>query len=330
MFWRRNMDRLEFFESNGVRIYGTLTLSKRPEKCPTCLFIGGSFPQTRDGNLDNAQTDWFPTPLPKRNLFRDEAKILEGLGIATFRYDKRGCGQSEGDFNTTGLFELVSDAQRAWQWLRSLPEIDGDRIGVLGQSEGAVIALMLAAQNPKIWFYIWQGGIYNNLEQIVKWQAEEFKKLAQDKIDNFQQNVPLMYWHYQQIDDLFASAKRGEKFFRLGDENWSKNLYLQTLKEHFDNPPSALVDKVKCPVLILHGQMDHNTPPQEALLMQQALEKAGNNKVTTHVFPGLDHSFRRLGEPDEDFVTAMNRPLDRVMPEALTNWLSSLVVPYSQ
>ncbi len=319
------MDRLEFFESNGVKIYGTLTLPNRSEKFPACLFIGGSFPQTRDGNIDNSQTDWFPTPLPERNLFRDEAKILERLGIATFRYDKRGCGQSEGDFNTTSLFDLVSDARMAWQWLRSLPEIDPERIGILGQSEGAVIALMLAAQDPNIRFYIWQGGIYNNLEQIVKWQAEAFWKGDRAKIDNFKQNVPLMYWTYKQIDNIIASAKRGENFLLLGDRDWSKNLYLQDLKEHFDNPPSAFVDKVKCPVLILHGEMDRNTPPKEALLMQQALLKAGNKNVTAHIFPGLDRSFRRLGSSYEDFVTAMNRPLDPVIPKALTNWLNSLV-----
>lgn len=59
--------------------------------------------------------------------------------------------------------------------------------------------------------------------------------------------------------------------------------------------------------------------------MQQALLKAGNNNVTTHILTGLDHSFRRLGSSDEDFVTAMNRPLDPAMPEALINWLSSLL-----
>ena len=68
------MERVEFFESNGARIYGELTLPESPEKLPACLLIGGSFPQTRDGNLDNSQTDWFPTPLPERNLFRDQAK----------------------------------------------------------------------------------------------------------------------------------------------------------------------------------------------------------------------------------------------------------------
>ena len=320
------MERIEFFDSNGVRIYGTLTLptqSAQSPPFPACLFIGGSFPQTRDGNLDNSQIDWFPTPLPQRNLFRDEAQILSHLGIATFRYDKRGCGQSEGDFNTASLFDLVNDALSAWQWLRNRPEIDAERTGVLGQSEGAVIALMLAARNPDIYFYIWQGGIYNNLEQIIKWQAEAFWQSEEAKIDNFKQKVPLVYWIYQQIDQLIASAKRGEHFYRLGDEDWSKNLYLQNLKEHFENPPLAIVDRVQCPVLILHGQMDHNTPSKEAELMTEALLKAGNKNVTTHILTGLDHSFRRLGDSNEDFVTAMNRPLDPVMPEALKNWLNA-------
>ncbi len=146
------MEREECFASNGTRLYGTLTLPKAERKSPACLFIGGSFPQTRDGDLDNAQTDWFPKPLPERKLFRDEAEIFHQVGIATFRYDKRGCGKSEGDCNTTGLFDLVADARAALQWLRSLPEVDNKRVGVLGQSEGAVIALMLAAEDPTFAF----------------------------------------------------------------------------------------------------------------------------------------------------------------------------------
>jgi hypothetical protein len=47
------------------------------------------------------------------------------------------------------------------------------------------------------------------------------------------------------------------------------------------------------------------------------LVAAGNTDVTLHLFPGLDHNFRRLGDPKEDFITAMQRPLDPVMPKAL-------------
>jgi hypothetical protein len=84
------MEREEFFERDGAKIYGTLTLPKEGGKLPACLFIGGSLPQTRDGDLDNSKTDWFPKPLPERKLFRDEAEVFKQIGIATFRYDKRG------------------------------------------------------------------------------------------------------------------------------------------------------------------------------------------------------------------------------------------------
>ena len=55
--------------------------------------------------------------------------------------------------------------------------------------------------------------------------------------------------------------------------------------------------------------------------MEQALIQSGNTQVTIHIFPGLDHSFRRLGQPDEDFVTAMNRSLAPEIPGVLTSWL---------
>jgi hypothetical protein len=320
------MKREEFSESRGANIYGTLTLPEKGTGFAACLFIGGSLPQTRDGDVDNAKVDWFPRPLPRRRLFRDEAGILKRIGMATFRYDKRGCGKSEGDFNTTGLFDLVDDARMALRWLRNLPEVDSERVGVLGQSEGAIIAQILAAEDTGIRFVVWQGGAYNNIEGIIRWQAEAFWKLGNEVISNMRQRAPLIYWTYKQIDDLIVSAQKGERFFRLGDEQWSFSRYLPWYKEHFDNPPSRFVDKVKCPVLILHGELDHNSPPTEAEQAQQALIDAGNTNVTMHIFPGLDHSFRRLGGPDEDFITAMNRPLDPVMPEALTNWLNSLSI----
>ncbi|MDJ0733932.1 MAG: prolyl oligopeptidase family serine peptidase [Nostocaceae cyanobacterium] len=171
-------------------------------------------------------------------------------------------------------------------------------------------------------FYIWQGGIYNNLEDILRWQAAEFWKLDEDAITNFQHQCPLMYWTYKQINQLIMAAHRGDDFFLLGDGNWSKTIFLTPLKQHFDHPPSTFVH-MKCPVLILHGELDHNTPPTEASLMQQKLIQAGNTNVTTHIFPGLDHSFRRLGKPDEDFVTAMSLPLAPEMPEVLTSWLQN-------
>ncbi|MGK7960406.1 alpha/beta hydrolase family protein [Crocosphaera sp.] len=317
------MEKDSYFISKNTKIHGTLTLPDGIEKPPVCLFIGGSFPQTRDGNLDNSKKDWFPVTLPERNLFKDQAKLFEELGYATFRYDKRGCGKSEGDCNTVDLFGLVDDAREAIKWLQQLSEVDHQKIGVLGQSEGAVIALMLAAEDLGLAFYIWQGGIFNNLETILHWQRDNFWKLEQEVINNFKNTLPLMYWVYAQLDELCDNIKQGKTYFRLGDETWSKDFYLPLWKQHYDYPPSGFIDKINCPVLLLHGELDHNTPDTEALLAKEALNQAGNYHVTSHIFPGLDHSFRRLGTPDEDFVTAMKRPLAPEVSEAIKNWLTA-------
>ena len=198
------MEKDLYFISKNTKITGNLTLPDGVDKPPVCLLIGGSFPQTRDGNLDNSKKDWFPVTLPERNLFKDEAKLFKELGYATFRYDKRGCGRSEGDCNTVDLFNLVDDAREAIKWLQQLPEVDNNKIGLLGQSEGAVIALMLAAEDLDIGFYIWQGGIFNNLETILYWQRDNFWKLEQNAINNFKNTFPLMYWVYAQLDELCA------------------------------------------------------------------------------------------------------------------------------
>ena len=315
------MEKLTYFTSKDTKIRGTLTLPDNINKAPVCLFVGGSFPQNRDGNLDNSKKDWFPITLPERNLFKDEAKLFQEAGYATFRYDKRGCGESEGDCNNVDLFTLVDDAREAIKWLKTLPDIDNNKIGILGQSEGAVIALMLAAEDLDLAFYIWQGGIYNNLETILKWQRDNFWKLEQTAIDNFKNTFPLMYWVYVKTDELCDKITQGETYFKLGDKTWSKEFYLPLWKQHFDAPPSEFISQIKCPVLLLHGKLDHNTPYTEALLATEALKQAGNTQVKNHIFSGLDHSFRRLGNPGEDFVTAMKRPLDAEVIRVIKEWI---------
>lgn len=311
---------------DGINLAGTLTIPENPTGY-ACLFVGGSFPQTRDGNLDNSKTDWFPQPLPQRNLFRDEAKIFEQVGIATLRYDKRGCGSSEGDFNSTGLLRLVEDAVSLFEWLQTQPQIEPQKVGILGQSEGAVVALMAAERLKNLCFYVWQGGVYRNLEMIIHWQAENYWRSPIEQIMLLKHKMPLMYWIYRHFTQITTHAKAGETYFRLGDDHWSLDFYLPAWQEHFERPPSTYVKSLSCPTLLLHGDLDHNTPPTEALLMQQALRDAGNQQVTTHLFEGLDHSFRRLDKPEENFVSAMAKPLDPIVPIVLQDWLTQLTTP---
>ncbi|MFC1745246.1 alpha/beta hydrolase family protein [Candidatus Riflebacteria bacterium] len=320
-----SMDREVYFKSEGVRLYGTLTIPDGTKKSPACLFIGGSMPQTREGDIDNSHKDWFPKPLPQRKLFHDEAKIFNDVGLATFRYDKRGCGKSEGDFNSTALFDLIEDARVAVKWLKTQSGIDPLRVGVLGQSEGAMIALVLAVTEPGTSFYIWQGGIYSNLRRLVRWQAENFFKTDEKAIEGMKKNAPLIYWVYKQVEEAIAATDAGEGRFRFGDENYSYAWNMAWWREHFQFSAPEYLERLKCPVLLLHGELDHNTPASEAEKARNALLAAGNENVNMRIFKGLDHSFRRLEHKDEDFVSSMAKPLDPAMAEVLRDWLETKI-----
>lgn len=319
------MEREEVFESNGAKLYGTLTLPDKGRNFPVFLFLHGGFPQTRDGDVDNSKKNWYPNPLPSRKLFLDEAGILQKIGVASFRYDKRGSGKSEGDTNEAGLLGLVEDAHNALEWLAKVPEINPTRMGLLGQSEGTSIGLMLAAEHPDVQYLILQGSLYNRGDKVIQWQADNFWKSPQEVIDSIKQNAPLFYWMYKQMDEILKRTENGEEYILLGDESYHFKWSLRWMRDYIENPAANFVPNVKCPVLLLQGELDHNTPATEVPLLKEALIAAGNNTVTTHIFPGLDHSFRRLGNPDEDFVSAMKRPLDPVMVNALVKWLKEQI-----
>ena len=315
-----------YFESNGVKLAGTLTLPDDADHLPVCLMIGGALPSTRDGDPDTTKTNWFPLSMPQRRLFVDEAELLASVGIASFRYDKRGCGASEGNYDRARLLDLAGDARAALTLLAQHPQIDNQRIGILGHNEGALIGLMLAAENPDLQYLIQQNARYRPLEQAMRHQAAELWTMPEMVVKTVKEYVPVIYWMYKQMDDVIVSLERGDEYFRLGDESWSFDLYLPWLKDHAENPPARFVDRVKCPVLILHSRLEQNVDFTEALQLGDALAEAGNEHVKVHVFRELDGDFRQVDYLHErDLIAAMDKPLAEAFCTTLTGWLQALV-----
>src|SRR5262245_4361508 len=125
------------FVSNGFKLVGTLALTEGDGPFPAILLIPGSGPVDRDENIKG---------LPI-NVTGEIAVHLAGIGVGSFRYDKRGVGASEGDFLRTGFYDNVIDAMAAFQTLYERPEIDSSRLFVLGHSEGAVITTKMAGDH---------------------------------------------------------------------------------------------------------------------------------------------------------------------------------------
>jgi len=122
----------------GVTLAGTLTLPKGSGPFPAVLLIAGSGPQDRDNFIANHRP------------FLVIADALTRRGIAVLRYDKRGVGKSTGNTDAATTMDLAADAAAALAYLKSSKEVDPARIGLLGHSEGAIIAPYLARSSKDV------------------------------------------------------------------------------------------------------------------------------------------------------------------------------------
>ncbi len=129
------------------------TTDSADDRWPAALLLPSFLPRDRDGRFDRERhPGWFAPPADGRSRRPgpDWPRALAARGVASLRYDKRGCGRSGGDWAAAGLFTLVDDARDAMAVLRGHAEIDPARIGVVGHGEGAWLAFSLAAADPAV------------------------------------------------------------------------------------------------------------------------------------------------------------------------------------
>lgn len=131
--------------SDDATLAGTLTIPDADDRVPAVITISGSGPQNRDGEIPG---------IDGYRPFAEIAGRLAAEGVAVLRYDDRGVGASGGDHATATSADLARDVEAAVRYLQGRPEIDPLAIGLLGHSEGAMIAPMVAARHPGVAFVI--------------------------------------------------------------------------------------------------------------------------------------------------------------------------------
>lgn len=246
----------------GHTLAGTLTLPKGASaKKPVgaIVTVTGSGPQDRDENIG----------LPGFRPFRQIADALARRGIAVLRMDDRGTGASGGTFKGSTSADFAEDVRAGLAYLRTRPEIRADRLGVLGHSEGAVIAPMVAEKEPTLRAIVLLAGIAepgrSALHFQLKAQIEHNTKLTPELRDAQIAEIP------KRIDAMMA-ADPWMKFFLTYD-------------------PAATMRKVKTPVLILTGSRDQQAVPEQVALMEAAFKEGGNKDVTARVVTDVNHLF---------------------------------------
>jgi fermentation-respiration switch protein FrsA (DUF1100 family) len=295
----------------GINLAGTLTLPNKEGVFPVVILISGSGPQNRDEELLGHKP------------FLVLSDFLTKNGIAVLRYDDRGIAMSKGDFKTATSADFATDVESAIAYLKTRKEINKNKIGLIGHSEGGLIAPMVASKSKDVAFIVLLAGtgiqgdslllLQKKLieeasgvskEDIQKGQSSNRKvfDIVNKSISLEQLNSDLTIYFKQILKDNPNTQKPAE----MSDDDFVKLQVKQIASPWMQyfikyNPAPAL-EKVKCPVLAVNGEKDLQVPPKENLeAIKKALTKGGNKSVTTKELPNLNHLFQecKTGSPDE-------------------------------
>ncbi len=295
----------------NITLAGTLTLPKTGTNFPAIVLINGS------GPVDRNETVY------KHAVFLVIADYLTRHGIAVLRYDKRGIGQSEGDYSTATSADFAHDAKAAFTYLTHVPNINPSKVGLIGHSEGGMIAPMVAAKDKKVDFIVLLAGPGVNGGKILLKQQELIGKAAGKPDSLLAQNKRINEHIYALIKHKKDSADLQKKLTKYLKQSLQKyphaqkpagmskeqfiNLMLKTymspwLQYFITYDPTHALTQVDCPVLALNGSHDLQVYADQNLpAIKAALRKGGNTHFTIKKMPGLNHLFQKskTGSPAE-------------------------------
>jgi uncharacterized protein len=301
---------------------GTLTLPRGKGPFPAVLLITGSGQQDRDEALLGHRP------------FLVLADALTRRGIAVLRVDDRGVGGSTGDVTGATSVDFAGDALAGVAYLKTRREIDPKKIGLIGHSEGGLIAPMVAVRSKDVAFIVLMAGTGLTGEEIMYRQSALILKAsggtpeaiakqcaAQERMfavvkrekENAAAEKALREIDAEQHapptpDPAQASAAaKTEPQKASGQPAASQEAMLQMLlspwfRYFLTYDPRPTLRQVKCPVLAINGEHDLQVPPKENLqAIRQALQAGGNRDVTVKELPKLNHLFQtsRTGSPAE-------------------------------
>jgi dienelactone hydrolase len=278
----------------GLRFAGTLTVPAHAAgaRVPAVVLITGSGQQDRDERTPFLE-NWRP--------FREIADTLSRRGIAVLRLDDRGVGGSDAGPALATSADYADDIRAALVWLRTRPEIDSTRLGLVGHSEGAIIAPMVAAGNARVRAIVLIAGTASRGRDIL---TEQRRYL-------FSRDTTISAGRR---DSLIAAAAR-EADSAYAVPGW--------MRYFAGYDPLPTVRRVRVPVLILQGETDRQVPASEARTLAGALRAAGNRRVTLRTFPGMNHLL--VDDPSGNPMGYTKLPSHAVRKDllgALADWLA--------
>ena len=318
------------FTNGDISLAGTLTLPDEGSRFPAVVLLVGSGSLDRDENIFGH----------KGHLLLADA--LSRQGFAVLRYDKRGVGASTGGKSTDPVEELAQDAMAAVRFVAARPEVDASRVGIVGHSEGGIIAIMNAAQYPDEIAYIVsmagvgvptyqfalkQDKVMNNMMGIEKDEDEQrFYEQMYTIIGTETDSTAL---HHRMLEFIENDAFYQKKLEAMlaADTSYTASIINEAMIEQSTNAqtckllqydPSVNLKRVKCPMLAVNGMMDFQVDYEDNL---GAISRYVPH-ATIKAYENLNHLFQDCSREDSRLNYAgIRQTMAPQVLEDVVNWL---------
>ena len=303
------------FRNGAITVAGTLTIPSGSGPFPAVVLLSGSGPQNRDSEVFGFRP------------FKVIADSFAQRGIAVLRYDDRGVGGSSGSLADATSGDFADDALAAIRLLRARNEIDSARVGLLGHSEGAIVAAIAASRSSDVAFIVWLAGSAVPGREILRMQAASLARAA----GATQTAVEQILDHHAAFMTALIEDAPNDKVIALGrtlavaqmsavpGKQGAASADVAALSERLLNQnlallrspwmrffiafdPSTALRRVQCPVFAAFGGRDLQVPEAvNRTRLETALREAKNQQVTVRVYPEANHVFMPAvtGQPAE-------------------------------
>lgn len=295
----------------GATLGGTLCLPGEKGSFPCVVMIHGSGPLDRDENGEKHGNV---------NIFNTIARDLASRGIASVRYDKRGCARSSGNFQAAGFHDLVEDAKAVCLHALSQQETWDDSLFLLGHSEGALIASKLSLELTQVAGLVLLAGALQRMEDVLRYQARRIKEDV-ERAGGLRRHVMRLGWRLmgdpEALQSLVIERVRASTEPSLRYRGQAINA--RWLRERLEEDPAETMRHVTCPMLAITGDKDVQVDPQDAARMAELA--AGD--VEYHVVPNLTHILRTDEGPASilSYKDLLKRPVEPSVLELIGAWL---------
>lgn len=309
------------FEAGADVLAGTLTLPLGTGPYPGAILIAGSGDQDRDG-INPGLPDYAP--------LRWLAEHLTPAGFAVLRFDERGVGDSSGDHAAVTTADLADDVAAALEFLLAHERIDASRVGLIGHSEGAMIAARLAAQLSEVAFVVAIGAPAVPAEELLAMQARriaEARGLEATEVDRAVERRRDVIELVRERDwgalEALLHQSGGEQVDLL-----MAQLQLPWTAYFLESDASESWRRVTVPVLAFYGGLDVQVDVQQNRgALERALSEAGNDDVTVQVWPRANHLFQEAASGSLDEYHTLEMAFIPGLLDGIGAWLAERFAP---